>query len=193
MIFRVQDNKLYEVDLPLVVDEDKFLEIQKDGKVKFIKVDESNLPSLPENETRIFSKIYYMINEENNIVIDWERTENQWLTDKYNEIQEYIYTYYPQSKQNSDLADKIFYENILKVKYPDKITFYEQVLVNKVNEFFEGKTLEELIQEFPEESKESFLQLLKLGIRVTWVQKCKKELFEAISEKRNPQYPKYPL
>ena len=113
------------------------------------------------------------------------------------DISTYIYLFYPQTKQNSDLADKLYFENILKAKvdkdgnkvYPD----LETVIVSRVAEFEDGKKLEELVADIPDEDKTAISQLLKVGIRVTWVQQCKAELKKAIKEDREPNYLKYPL
>ena len=105
-------------------------------------------------------------------------------------ITSYIYNHYPQTKQNSDLADKLYYENILKANGFENL---EQTIVAKVVEFENGKSFDELLSDVNDANKEAISQLLKVGIRVTWVQKCKEELKKAIKEDREPNYPKYPL
>jgi len=45
----------------------------------------------------------------------------------------------------------------------------------------------------PDENQEAYIQLVKVGIRVAWVQQCKAELKAAITEKREPSFPPYPL
>ena len=105
-------------------------------------------------------------------------------------IEDYIYSKYPQSKQNSDLADKLYYENLLKAK---GIKNLEADIVKRVEEYYKGKNLDEVISDVADENKESYLQLIKVGIRVTWVQMCKNELKKAIEEQREPEFPEYPL
>jgi len=102
----------------------------------------------------------------------------------------YIYTHYPQTKQNSDLADKLYYENLLKAAGVQNL---EADIVAKVQSFYDGKSLEEVLADVDENHKEAYEQLTKVGIRVAWVQQCKRELKAAIAEEREPNFPKYPL
>ena len=112
------------------------------------------------------------------------------LDEKYKGVTNYIYKHYPQTKQNSDLADKLYYENVLKAGGFENL---EQVIVGKVVEFENGKSFDELLSDVDEANKEAIAQLLKVGIRVTWVQRCKEELKKALTEDREPSYPAYPL
>ena len=105
-------------------------------------------------------------------------------------LREYIYKYYPQDKQNSDLADKLYYENILKAKNIENL---EADIVKRIERFYNGESLDEIVSDVIDENKEAYLQLIKVGIRVTWVQMCKAEYKKAIEENREPNYPKYPL
>ena len=102
----------------------------------------------------------------------------------------YIYSHYPQTKQNSDLADKLYYENILKAAGVQDL---EADIVHRVQSFYDGKSLDEVLADVSAEHKEAYEQLVKVGIRVTWVQQCKAELKAAIAEEREPSFPKYPL
>ena len=79
----------------------------------------------------------------------------------------YIYTHYPQTKQNSDLADKLYYENLLKAAGVQNL---EADIVAKVQSFYDGKSLEEVLADVDENHKEAYEQLTKVGIRVAWVQ-----------------------
>ena len=113
------------------------------------------------------------------------------ITIDMSDINTYIYLYYSQAKQNSDLADKLYYENILKANGFENL---EQTIVLKVASFFEeGKSVEALVADISDEDKTAIEQLLKVGIRVTWVQRCKEELKKSIAEDREPNYPAYPL
>ena len=189
MIFRELNGKLYEITLPAGVTEEQFLEKQKSGTVKFIQVNPEELPSLPESEQRQFSKIFFELDGDN-IVIDYERTIQRWIEDKYKQIESHIYNVYPQSKQNSDLADKLYYESLLKAK---GIKNPEAEIKARVDRFFSGETLEAITQDVPTEVREAYLQLIKTFIRITWVQLCKSELKKAIAEGREPNFPEYPL
>jgi hypothetical protein len=102
----------------------------------------------------------------------------------------YIDEHYPQTKQNSDLADKLYYENLLKAAGYENL---EQTIVTKVGEFYGGATLDALLGDIEDENQTAIEQLIKVGIRVAWVQRCKAELAAALTESRDPAYPEYPL
>ena len=105
------------------------------------------------------------------------------------DISTYIYMFYSQSKQSSDLADKLYFENILKAK---GVKTLEKTIVTKITAFNDGKTFDEILVGVVDENKEAMAQLLKVGIRVSWVQACKSELKTAIAENREPVYPEFP-
>ncbi|SFP60276.1 hypothetical protein [Hydrogenimonas thermophila] len=106
------------------------------------------------------------------------------------QISTFIYRYYPQSKQASDQADKEYFTTLLKANGAENL---EADIVARVQNFFAGKTLDEVVEDVTDENKEAYIQLIKVGIRVTWVQMCKQELKKAIEEDREPEYPEYPL
>jgi len=109
---------------------------------------------------------------------------------KYRACAKYIYTHYPQTKQNSDLADKLYYENLLKAQGVQNL---EADIAARVQSFYDGKSLEGVLADVAVEHKEAYEQLVKVGIRVAWVQQCKAELKAAIAESREPNFPNYPL
>ena len=112
------------------------------------------------------------------------------LNDKYNQTTDFILQHYSTIKQQSDQADKEYFSTILKAKGVENL---ESIVAVKVQNFFAGKTLEEVVEDVADEDKEAYLQLIKVGIRVTWVQMCKAELRKAIAENREPKFPEYPL
>ena len=116
--------------------------------------------------------------------------EQEKLQAKYNSCKNYIYHHYPQEKQASDIADKVYYETLLRAK---GINNLEQDIVNRTTEFYNGKSLEEVIADVADEDKVAYEQLLKVAIRAKFVQDCKLELKKAIDENKEPEYPKYPL
>lgn len=120
----------------------------------------------------------------------FEKREKEVIGEKYDDCKNFIYNHYPQTKQNSDLADKLYYENILKANGFENL---EQTIVAKVVEFENGKSFDELLSDVDDANKEAISQLLKVGIRVTWVQRCKEELKKSIAEDREPSYPAYPF
>ena len=192
MIYRIKNNLLYKVDMFRGVTEDEFLKAQESGKAKFIKLSYEDLPNLPKAEKRTLNEIFYKYSAKGNLIIDKARTEKKWIEDKYKQVENYIYNYYPPIKQQSDVSDKVYYETLLKAKnYKD----IELQLVNAVEDFLKGKTIDNILNDnnVADEDIEPITQLLKLGIRVTWVINCKKELKQAISEKREPNYPRFYL
>jgi len=119
-----------------------------------------------------------------------EIKEQEKINNLYKDCSNYIYKYYPQEKQSSDLADKIFFENILKA---DGYKNLEKDIVSFVVDFRNGKNIKDILKNIEDKYKEGIEQLIKVGIRVDWVQQCKKELKDALKEGREPNYPKYPL
>lgn len=72
----------------------------------------------------------------------------------------------------------------------------KQPLHQQYQKYYDGQTIDEVlntIEDLTDDTREAYLQLLKVGIRVTWVQRCKSELKKAIEENREPIYPEYPL
>ena len=188
MIFRIKDNLLYEINL-YGISEDEFLKKQDGGKVKIVKLSVFDLPKLPKTEKRIFRKIFYKYSAKGNLIIDKARTEKKWIEDKYKQLEKYIYTYYPPVKQQSDIADKNYYEVLLK---NEGITDLDKDIITRTKNYFEnGRKLDDVVSDIADENKkEAYLQLIKTAIRVAWVIDCKKELKQAINEKREPEYPK---
>jgi len=69
MIFRVIDNKLYEIKI-YIKDEDEF--INKNSTLNLIKVDQGKLPKYTGEEV---DEIFYALDKDGNIVIDEDRTK----------------------------------------------------------------------------------------------------------------------
>jgi len=84
MIFRVIDNKLYQVKIK-IQDEDKF--IQKNKSLKFIKVSNDKLPVYKGGKT---DEVFYMLDSNGNIVIDTDRTSQRATEYKEERKQDYL-------------------------------------------------------------------------------------------------------
>ena len=122
---------------------------------------------------------------------DVEVPENENLNIDYDaQITEYIYIHYPPAKQASDQADKEYFSTLLKAKGFENL---ESDIVARVEKFYNGKSVEEVVEDVDEKAREAYSQLVKVGIRVTWVQMCKAELRRALKEEDEPKFPKYPL
>jgi len=109
------------------------------------------------------------------------------------ECMAFIHSFYPPWKQASDVADESFYLTMNEVQgvTNSRVLVYQMIL-----DFLAGVDLKECIDNQVDENdvtRYSFEQLFKVGVRIMWVQNCKKEFYKAISEKRNPVYPKFPL
>ena len=116
--------------------------------------------------------------------------QEKYIADKNIELTNYIYSEYPQAKQNSDIADKVYYESLLKAKGIENL---EADIVARVERYYRGESLDDILSDVADEDKSAYEQLIKVGIRVTWVQMCKNELKSAIEEQKEPEFPKYPL
>ena len=86
MVLRELNNKLYKITLPRGITEEQFLDKQKNGSVKFLQVSYENLPKVNEDEKRNFNEIFYELDGES-IVIDYDRTIERWIDDKYRQIE----------------------------------------------------------------------------------------------------------
>ena len=182
MVARIyDDNSVDIIDIP-VKDERTFIDKQK-GQIRFITVDK--LPTVDYMQ----KAIYKFNNQLNCIEIDEVKTRCLWSVLKGKQASDLIYSKYPQSKQSSDLADKLYFENALKAK---GVKTLEKTIVTKITAFNDGKTFDEILDGVADENKEAMAQLLKVGIRVSWVQACKSELKTAIAENREPVYPEFP-
>lgn len=111
------------------------------------------------------------------------------LDKKYNSCKDYILQHYPQIKQQSDIADKMYFETALKA---GGVSDLEVDIAARVGQLHSGKSLDEVTSDVSQESKVAYIQLIKVGIRVSWVQACKKALGEAIAQDTKPQFPDYP-
>jgi len=186
MIFKVNtDKSLIQIHIPLE-DEDVFLRAQKNGKLEYIKVLKAELPKYS-GSLKINKLFYKRVDEK--IILDIDRILNAWIDKLYLQIESILYLKYPQSKQSSDLADKLYFENALKAK---GVKTLEKTIVTKITAFNDGKTFDEILDGVADENKEAMAQLLKVGIRISWVQACKSELKTAIAENREPVYPEFP-
>jgi len=132
---------------------------------------------------------------EENVIILGEVDENlvvySYTSDEYSSaIETHIYSNYPQSKQSSDTADKMYFETILSASGVENL---EAIVVSKIKMIQDdGKTVEEAVADLVEEMKLGVSQLVKVGIRVAWVMACKAEYHLAVAEGREMNLPAFP-
>jgi len=190
-VFKVLGEKLEEIST--TEKESIAQELCKDTNNIYILADE--LPK--EGVINEATKEGFFKLENKKIIPDKEKKKEYWEKMQHNILSDYIFSLYPYVKQQSDQADRVYYRDLLKIKkdtdghllYPS----IEELVIGKIVEVENGKTLDEVLEDIPNKDKEAFSQLIKGGLRIHWVQKCKAELKKAIKEDREPNYPKYPL
>jgi len=172
MIVRIHDD--YTVTVVKGIhpsQEEEFLRMNPKG---YKRVD-----SLPESR---FGKYKYDPKTDS-IVVDEEaeiEIYKQHLIDRANElVKDYILEHYPLEKQNADDQQKEYYGTaILMIRASDSsstpITLDHIYLEigHRVNEIFDGKSLEEVVSAYPENEQYYWEQLIKAGLRKAWVIKC---------------------
>jgi len=119
-------------------------------------------------------------------------------------VEQHIYSSYPQAKQNSDLADKMYFETTLKASsnYPT----LEALIAKAVADFYTAQaagkpvTTASLATPLAKVAGDEIgiEQLIKVGIRVKWVQDCKAAFATAVANVQagkadNLTLPNYPL
>ena len=202
MIFRQDKHKqLHRIHM-LAAQELQFLEAQTGGKIKYIHVATHDLPRCDSAET--VRSLLYKLSKANKIIIDPERTLTLQLSALRQQLELTIYDAYPQSKQNSDIADKMYYESQIKAGggYPN----LEKSITAAVIQFYAAQAADtgaspaQLAAGIAQsdDDQTSLEQLIKAGIRVTWVQDCKAAYRVAVANlaqqtAANLSLPVYPL
>jgi len=88
----------------------------------------------------------------------------------------YIYENYPQNKQNSDLTDKFYFDSQLREA---GITDLDKQVNDQVTAFYSGTSIDDIIAGLTDDMKIPLGQLIKVAIRVQWVQMCKAAYMDA--------------
>ena len=118
------------------------------------------------------------------ILVDLNRKKQQLFETLTIMTSEHIFQHYPDIKQKSDLSDKEFFETYLKINNIDEIAFRQAIaqsvqnIYNNTSDF--ATELSNLQTSFPapatatqQEWNLAIEQLLKIAIRVYFVQACK--------------------
>ncbi|WP_294948234.1 hypothetical protein [Sulfurivirga sp.] len=116
--------------------------------------------------------------------------------------EQHILRHYPQTKQASDTADKMYFETVMRASgtYPSLDADITQAVADYYTARASGtpKTPAELAAALAQPGDEAAIeQLIKVGIRVKWVQDCKVAYREAVvalqtggaAELNLPDYP----
>ena len=113
---------------------------------------------------------------------------------------EYITTYYPLTKQNSDSADVAYWQNYLLMYGIDPVKSRQTLAYTIVSFFDQGWSFEQCVQFFlsqfpdPNPTKEpggpiywgyAVEQIIKSGIRMEWLKRVKEKCRQYISEVNN--------
>ncbi len=112
-----------------------------------------------------------------------EERKIELLNELFELTRDHIYQYYPDIKQKSDLSDKEYFEIYMKLHNIDELTFRQaiaQAVQNIYNTSDFATELSNLQTNFPapatanpDEWNFAIEQLLKVAVRVSFVQKCK--------------------
>jgi len=100
---------------------------------------------------------------------------------------EYILQHYPDDKQKSDLADREYYSAYL-VTVNQNYTFeevYRIVSMLAVQVYRGQMTLDQAISQLPENERKAWEQLIKIGLRVMFVQNVKNEFANFVEQIQN--------
>ena len=184
MIFKINEDKtLTKVSVPFGQSEEQFLQGLPNDK--YIQVDLADLPT-----SDFYHKPVYRIDDGGNIIIDEEKSFEAWVEQKKEELRKYIEARYPEWKQRSDVADKFYFETYLRF---ENIENLEQTIIYLYNNFINGIDIEKDLAQYGDKNiRAAIVQLIKVAVRVGWVQLCKQELSRAIQEKREMVPPPYP-
>jgi len=148
-------------------------------------------------------------------VVDLNQLKNNLLSDLVVKTSSYIFSYYPDIKQKSDLSDKEYFETYMKTTNIDEKQF-RHALINSASKIFDKTSdfnteLQSLISQFPSpiantnEWNFAIEQLFKIAIRVGFVQRCKNvhrqievqikaaSTVEELPNLNSINYPEYPL
>ena len=118
-----------------------------------------------------------------------EELKQQKIQKLQNITTNYIFQYYSDIKQKSDLSDKEYFETYMKIHNIDEIAFRQAIaqsiqnIYNNTSDF--ATELSNLQTNFPapatttqQEWSFAIEQLFKVAIRVTFVQKCKQVYYQ---------------
>ena len=100
--------------------------------------------------------------------------------------QYHIHRYYPEEKQKSDQVDWLFHTTLLSTKTSLTVHDIAKLVYQSVAKILENQsTLEDEVKHLSEQYSyaDSWEQLLKVGIRVTWLQTIKSKFRYILNSK----------
>lgn len=193
MIFKVdEDGKLEEIEVP-PAEEDLFIEIQKEGKIKFIKVSPEQLPKCSK-----FIKCFYRLNKDGEIVIDVDRLK----TCQKKQLNDLAVRYIKSKLVNLDwgntyeecLAElnssaQVTETKILYLLKPHKSDLTLTEVRQKIAEYLAGTyTAEDVVKEMQEaglteEETQKYLSLLGYAVEVAKLLYWVEEVWDYVERK----------
>lgn len=100
-------------------------------------------------------------------------------------IQNHIYSKYPLEKQTQDEKWVSSYSTKLKAL---EVKDLELTIVRMAEDMYAGKTLEEVLQNVPQEQKKMYEKLVKVAVRTQWMEDCIEEGRLAMEQNREPNF-----
>jgi len=177
-----------------------YAEIDENGKIKNIYNDKykdvcpipDGCVELPEE---IFKEIYEArhLGEYEYVNGKFQKSQESLNIKKERKIMEfdkqttnYILRFYPHNKQLSDISDKEYYTNIIINAGVDYIAANKKIntLVTSIEngEITLDDAVNDLIQTFTYNDTKAWEQVLKVALRVAWVQHCKEAFKKACDD-----------
>jgi len=101
------------------------------------------------------------------------------LTQLIVQTKAYIEQYYPEVKQRSDVADKEYWVGWLLSLNPNYTIsqIYALIFQSASKVLFGQTTLEQELLSFPEQERQAWEQLIKIGLRIGFIQMVKQEYY----------------
>jgi len=124
-----------------------------------------------------------------NDLLTLDELKQQKLQQLISATKSYIEQHYSETKQRSDVADKEYWGSWLVVHNQTYTTdkIYASVYQSVVRIMSGQTTLEQELQNYPEQERQAWEQLIKVGLRVAFVQAVKQEYYQLAQAIQNAQ------
>jgi len=191
MIFRLDENtgKLYQINIP-PQDEDLFLDLQKKGKIKFLKLSPSDLPYSPYP--------FYKYDENGSIVPDLDRIKSRKIEEINRQAKGYILfnlhsldwgDTYEECLAELNSSAQVTETKILYLLKPHKPSLTLTEVRKKIAEYLAGTyTAEDAVKEMQEaglteEEIQKYLSLLGYAVEVAKLLYWVEEVWDYVEQK----------
>jgi len=122
--------------------------------------------------------------------IEKEKTEKEILEEKYQAIEDFIYSEYTQTKQAQDAG---WVANFTTKLVAGGVENLDEQIVNFTFLFYEGKTLEEILININDAVKPMYEKLVKVAVKNEWAYNCIQAGKKAITDNTEAVYPAFPV